>query len=124
MLSLLLRCACKSNALLCSQCRVACRRVLTTVSRWSRQVPDEEVSLGEVEALVTEADAYSLASHLLWAMWALLQSKVRLHFAWYPTSAGGPFPPPKLTSACSPLPPLTLHGSVCRSFVPRFVFSP
>eukprot|EP00903_Cladosiphon_okamuranus_P017687 g16286.t1 len=38
-------------------------------------VPDEEVSADEVEALVAEADAYSLASHLLWAMWALLQSK-------------------------------------------------
>ncbi len=35
-----------------------------------------EVSENEVEALVAEADAYSLASHLFWAMWALLQSKV------------------------------------------------
>lgn len=41
------------------------------------QVPDEDVCADEVEALVAEADAYSLASHLLWAMWALLQSKVR-----------------------------------------------
>lgn len=40
------------------------------------QVPDAKVSEDEVEALVTEADAYSLASHLFWAMWALLQSKV------------------------------------------------
>lgn len=40
------------------------------------QVPDDEVSAGEVEGLVSEADAYSLASHLLWAIWSLLQSKV------------------------------------------------
>ncbi|CAN0194423.1 unnamed protein product, partial [Hapterophycus canaliculatus] len=38
-------------------------------------VSDVDVSADEVEALVAEADAYSLASHLLWAMWALLQSK-------------------------------------------------
>ena len=41
------------------------------------QVPDTEVSAEEVDGLVTEADAYSLASHLLWASWSLLQSKVR-----------------------------------------------
>lgn len=41
------------------------------------QVPDVDISEDEVEALVAEADAYSLASHLFWAMWALLQSKVR-----------------------------------------------
>ncbi|CBN79735.1 choline/ethanolamine kinase [Ectocarpus siliculosus] len=40
-------------------------------------VPHEEVNADEVENLVKEADAYSLASHLLWAMWALLQSKAR-----------------------------------------------
>ncbi|CAM9704225.1 unnamed protein product [Pylaiella littoralis] len=38
-------------------------------------VADDDVSADEVEALVAEADAYSLASHLLWAMWALLQTK-------------------------------------------------
>lgn len=41
------------------------------------QVPDAGVDAKEVGGLVSEADAYSLASHLLWAMWALLQSKVR-----------------------------------------------
>ncbi|CAM9340075.1 unnamed protein product [Ectocarpus sp. 8 AP-2014] len=40
-------------------------------------LPHEEVNADEVEDLVKEADAYSLASHLLWAMWALLQSKAR-----------------------------------------------
>lgn len=40
------------------------------------QVLDDEVSAEEVEGLVSEADAYSLASHLLWAIWSLLQSKV------------------------------------------------
>ncbi|CAN0564832.1 unnamed protein product, partial [Ectocarpus sp. 12 AP-2014] len=37
-------------------------------------VPHEEVNADDVEDFVKEADAYSLASHLLWAMWALLQS--------------------------------------------------
>lgn len=40
------------------------------------QVQEDDVSAAEVEGLVVEADAYSLASHLLWAMWGLLQSKV------------------------------------------------
>ncbi|CAM9342005.1 unnamed protein product [Sphacelaria rigidula] len=38
-------------------------------------VPDIDVSPEEVDHLVVEADAYSLASHLMWAFWALLQSK-------------------------------------------------
>lgn len=37
-----------------------------------------DVSPEEVDHLVVEADAYSLASHLMWAFWALLQSKVRV----------------------------------------------
>eukprot|EP00904_Undaria_pinnatifida_P013937 jgi/Undpi1/9674/HiC_scaffold_27.g12130.m1 len=48
-----------------------CRAYLGTING----VPDTEVSAEEVDGLVTEADAYSLASHLLWASWSLLQSK-------------------------------------------------
>lgn len=56
------------------------------------QVPDADVSAEEVEGLVTEADAYSLTSHLLWAMWALLQSKVRLGVDARVPSIGSRFP--------------------------------
>lgn len=48
-----------------------CRAYLGTING----VQDNEVSAEEVDGLVSEADAYSLASHLLWASWALLQSK-------------------------------------------------
>ncbi|CAM9210738.1 unnamed protein product [Scytosiphon promiscuus] len=51
--------------------RLFCRAYLGAMNG----VPDDSVGADEVEALVSEADAYSLASHLLWAMWALLQSK-------------------------------------------------
>lgn len=79
-------------------CRLVRRAELTTC-RGLQQVPDEEVSADEVEALVAEADAYSLASHLLWAMWALLQSKV-----WYLSRKAALLP----MTAYGPLPPLTL----------------
>ncbi|CAN0393256.1 unnamed protein product [Laminaria digitata] len=50
-----------------------CRAYLGTFNG----VPDDDVSAEEVEGLVSETDAYSLASHLWWALWSLIMSKVR-----------------------------------------------
>ncbi|CAM9575799.1 unnamed protein product [Discosporangium mesarthrocarpum] len=42
----------------------------------SHEIPESSVSKDEVEALVAEADAFSLASHFFWALWSMLQYKI------------------------------------------------
>ncbi|KAL0721727.1 hypothetical protein Bca4012_036326 [Brassica carinata] len=36
----------------------------------------DEVSIGEVESVFIETDAYKLASHLYWAVWAIIQARM------------------------------------------------
>ncbi|CAF1834133.1 probable ethanolamine kinase [Brassica napus] len=36
----------------------------------------DEVSVGEVESVFIETDAYKLASHLYWAVWAIIQARM------------------------------------------------
>ncbi|KAF8104523.1 hypothetical protein N665_0171s0029 [Sinapis alba] len=36
----------------------------------------DEVSIGEVESVFIETDAYKLASHLYWAIWAIIQARM------------------------------------------------